>query len=55
MPHPDHVPIVINLELKADGLPASLNATVPAPIDATQLGALDAGIRSVFEEDRPDA
>lgn len=50
--NPDHVPIVINLELKADGLPASLNATVPAPIDATQLDALDAEIRSVFEEDR---
>lgn len=50
--HPDHVPIVINLELKADGLPASLNATVPAPIDAAALDALDTEIRSVFDEDQ---
>jgi hypothetical protein len=50
--HPDHVPLVINLELKADGLPASLNATVPAPIDAAALDAVDAEIRSVFDEDR---
>lgn len=45
--HPDHLPIVINLELKDDPLPSPFDGTPMTPFDATQLDALDAEIRSV--------
>ena len=46
--HSDHLPIIINLELKEDRLPAPFDATAITPFDATQLDALDAEIRSVL-------
>ncbi|MHB1139535.1 MAG: Ca2+-dependent phosphoinositide-specific phospholipase C [Microthrixaceae bacterium] len=46
--HRDHLPMIINLELKEDRLPAPFDATVITPFDATQLDALDAEIRSVL-------
>src|SRR4051794_34218198 len=51
--HPGHVPITIQLEAKADKTPdlLSLGYADPVPIDATQLDALDAEIRSVFGAD----
>ncbi|HNI34971.1 MAG TPA: phosphatidylinositol-specific phospholipase C1-like protein [Microthrixaceae bacterium] len=48
----DHVPIVINVELKDDPLPAPLDITKVVKIDATQMDALDAEIRSVFDDER---
>lgn len=46
--HPDHLPIIINLELKDDPLPAPFDGTQITPFDGTQLDALDAEIRSVL-------
>ena len=50
--HPDHVPIVILVELKDDPLPKPLDITKVVPIDATQMDALDAEIRSVLSDDQ---
>ena len=49
--HPNHVPIVILVELKDDPLPKPLDVTKVVPIDATQMDALDAEIRSVLSDD----
>lgn len=49
--NPDHVPIFIQIELKDDTLPAPLDFTATLPIGATELDALDAEIRSVFDEE----
>jgi hypothetical protein len=46
--HPDHLPIIINLELKEDQLPAPFDVTQILPFDATQLDAVDTEIRSVL-------
>jgi len=46
--HPDHLPIIINLELKADALPAPLSGTSVLPFDAAQFDALDAQLRDVL-------
>ena len=48
--HPDHLPIVINLELKGDGLnlPATFGFTSILPFDATQLDAVDAELRTAL-------
>lgn len=46
--HPGHLPIIINLELKEDQLPAPFDVTQIVPFDATQLDAVDAEIRSVL-------
>jgi len=43
--HPDHLPIVINLELKDDPLPAPFDATQVVPFDGSQLDAVDAELR----------
>lgn len=48
----NHVPIVINVELKDGPLPSPLDITKVVKIDAAQMDALDAEIRSVFDEDR---
>jgi hypothetical protein len=45
--HPGHLPITINLELKADPLPPPFDVTPIQPFDAAQLAAVDAEIRSV--------
>jgi hypothetical protein len=45
---PGHLPVVINLELKDDALPAPFDGTALTPFDATQLDAVDAEIRSVL-------
>lgn len=49
--NPNHVPIVILVELKDDPLPKPLDITKVVPIDATQMDALDAEIRSVLADD----
>lgn len=46
--HPGHLPIVIDVELKDDALPAPLNITPVTKIDGAQEDALDAEIRSVL-------
>lgn len=46
--NPDHLPIVINLELKDDQLPAPFNGTSIVPFDAAQLDAVDAEIAGVL-------
>lgn len=46
-----HVPLSILVELKDDQLPAPIDATKVVPIDAGLLDELDAEIRSVFDED----
>ncbi len=47
--HPDHLPILILLNLKEDGL--KVPGTVdPLPFDAAAMDAVDAEIRSVFAE-----
>jgi hypothetical protein len=46
--HPGHLPVIINLELKDENLPAPVDATKMIPFDATQLNAVDAEIRSVL-------
>ncbi len=46
--NPDHLPIVINLELKDGELPAPFNGTPIVEFDAEQLDAVDAEITSVL-------
>ena len=46
--HPGHLPVIINLELKDENLPAPVDATKMVSFDATQLDAVDAEIRSVL-------
>lgn len=46
--HAGHLPVIINLELKEDQLPAPFDATQIIPFDTTQLDALDAEITSVL-------
>ncbi len=45
---PGHLPVIINIELKDDPLPAPFDETHLTPFDATQLDAVDAEIRSVL-------
>jgi hypothetical protein len=45
---PGHLPIVINIELKDDPLPEPFDDTAITPVDAVQLDAVDAEIRSVL-------
>jgi hypothetical protein len=51
--HPGHVPIMIEVEVKADPVPApaSLGFVVPPPITADDLDTIDTEIRSVFDDD----
>lgn len=49
--NPSGVPIVILVELKDDPLPEPIDVTKPVPIDKAQMDALDAEIRSVFDEE----
>jgi len=51
--HPGHVPIVILVEAKDEAmtLDAPIEWTVPLPIGAVELDAIDTEIRSVFGED----
>ncbi len=51
--HPGHVPILVLVEAKDEviTLEAPLEWTVPLPIGAEELDALDAEIRSVFDDD----
>ena len=44
--HPGHLPIVINLELKADGLPDPLIGTPILPFDGPMLDVVDAELRA---------
>ena len=46
--NPDHLPIVINLELKDDRLPAPFDGTPIVEFDAAQLDAVDAEITGVL-------
>lgn len=50
--HPRHLPVMVLLELKAGrhSGPLGLTTTEPEPWDASALDAMDAEIRSVFEE-----
>jgi hypothetical protein len=51
--HPNHLPIAILVELKDDVIPDPVNAgfVQPIPIGPAELDALDAEIRSVFDDD----
>lgn len=48
--NPDHLPVMVLIETKDEEIPdpANLDFTVPLPIDAEALDALDAEIRTVF-------
>jgi len=46
--HPDHLPIIINVEAKEELLPEPFSSTVPVPFTSDQFDALDAEIRSVL-------
>lgn len=46
--HPGHLPITINLELKADPLPAPFDVTPIQPFDDPTLDSLDAEVTSVI-------
>jgi hypothetical protein len=48
----DHTPIVIQLELKNDGLPKPFDLTPVTAFGAQQLDEMDSEIRRVFDEDR---
>lgn len=50
--HPDHLPIIVQIELKDDPLPAPIDITQIVEIGPAELDALDAEIRSVFDEER---
>ena len=52
--HPGHVPIMVLIEAKASpiNIGADLGWTPPLPIGPTELDALDAEIRSVFDANR---
>jgi hypothetical protein len=45
--NPAHLPIILNIELKEDPLPAPFDVTPIQPFDAAQLDAVDDEIRSV--------
>lgn len=51
--HPAHLPVTILVELKDEAIrdPLGVGFVVPEPIGPEQLDALDAEIRSVFDED----
>lgn len=51
--NPEHVPLMILVEAKDSPIPDPINAgfVTPLPIDAAQLDAIDAEIRSVFGAD----
>lgn len=46
--HRDHLPVIINLELKDDPLPAPFDGTKITHFDSTQLAEVDSEIRSVL-------
>ncbi|HTO00892.1 MAG TPA: phosphatidylinositol-specific phospholipase C1-like protein [Microthrixaceae bacterium] len=46
--NPDHLPIIINLELKDDQLPAPFDATKITHFDSTQLDGVDSEVRSIL-------
>lgn len=46
--HPAHLPMILNIELKQDPLPAPFDVTPIQPFDPAQLDAVDAEIRSVL-------
>ncbi|NLA37615.1 MAG: hypothetical protein GX868_18280 [Actinobacteria bacterium] len=48
--NPDHLPLMIQIELKDDPLPAPLDITKVVRIGGPELDALDAEIRSVFDD-----
>ena len=48
--HPDHVPLLIMMNLKEGGLEGVPGATLAAPWDAKAMDQIDADIRSVFPE-----
>jgi hypothetical protein len=48
--HPDHVPILVIMNLKDDKLPGVPGAAAPEPFDARAMDQIDADIRSVFPE-----
>jgi hypothetical protein len=52
--HPGHVPIMVLIEVKSDPIPDPVQAgfVVPETIEADDLDALDAEIRTVFEPDQ---
>lgn len=50
--HPGHLPIMILVEAKVEAIPdPGLGFVIPRPIGAAELDALDAEIRSVFDDD----
>lgn len=46
--NPQHLPIIVNVELKEDPLPSPFDVTPIVPFDAPQMDTLDAEIRSVL-------
>jgi len=48
--HPDHLPLMIDIELENAGLPKPVDFTQVIPFGAPEMDALDAEIRSVFGE-----
>ena len=48
--HPDHLPLMIDIELENAGLPQPVDFTKVVPFGAAQMDALDAEVRSVFTE-----
>ncbi|MEE4153149.1 MAG: Ca2+-dependent phosphoinositide-specific phospholipase C [Erythrobacter sp.] len=50
--HPDHAPIFVMLEAKAQAIPIFPDATAPEPFDAAAYNAMDAEILSVLRRDR---
>jgi hypothetical protein len=50
--NPTHLPIMILVEVKSDAIPSVLgfSPAVPVPVGAAELDALDAEIRSVFDD-----
>ncbi len=46
--HPGHLPVIINLELKGDGLPEPFEGTPVLPYDAARLDELDAALRAAL-------
>lgn len=45
---PDHLPVIVNIEMKDAPLPAPFDATSITPFDADQLAAVDDEVRSVL-------
>jgi len=52
--HPGHLPIMVLVEAKDEAIadPLNLGFTIPLPIDAQALDAIDAEIRSVFTDEQ---